>query len=67
MITYASYDFETWTQASCLGFRRDPVAPRPEVRDHNVAEEVHQGAMAQQLLTSLFVRVNNGLLCFADF
>ncbi len=45
MITYASYDFETWTQASCLGFRRDQVAPRPEVRDHNVAEEAHQGAM----------------------
>jgi len=45
MISYASYDFETWTQASCLGFRRDEVAPRPEVLDHNVAEEAHQGAM----------------------
>ncbi len=29
MVTFASYDFETWTQASCLGFQRDNVPPRP--------------------------------------
>ena len=45
MITFASYDFETWTQASCLGFRRDDIPPRPVEPLHNMAEEAHQGAM----------------------
>ena len=45
MITFASYDFEIWTQTSCLGFRRDQIPPRPTLLDHNMAEEAHQGAM----------------------
>ena len=45
MISFASYNFETWTQASCLGFRRDNIPPRPMSPDHNMAEEAHQGAM----------------------
>ena len=45
MVTYASYDFETWTQAAHLGFRRDDIPPSPMQPDHNIAEEAHQGAM----------------------
>ncbi len=47
MVTFASYDFETWTQASCLSFRRDDVPPRRMEPHHNMAEEAHQGAMLQ--------------------
>ena len=45
MVTFASYDFETWTQASCLSFQRDNVPPRPMAPHHNMSEEAHQGAM----------------------
>ena len=45
MVTFASYDFETWTQASCLSFSRDNVLPRPMEPYHNMSEEAHQGAM----------------------
>ena len=45
MLTFASYDFENWTQASCLGFRRDNIPPRPMSPKNNMAEEAHQGAM----------------------
>jgi hypothetical protein len=44
MSTYASYDFETWTEASCLSFRRDAVSPQPMPTEWNVGEEVHLGA-----------------------
>lgn len=53
LATFASYDFEHWTQASCLGFRRDPVPPAPLPFDPlssaprakwNQSEEVHLGA-----------------------
>jgi hypothetical protein len=44
LATFASYDFEHWTQASCLGFRRDPIPPRPMIYEWNAAEEVHLGA-----------------------
>ncbi len=29
LATFVSYDFEHWTEASCMGFRRDPLPPRP--------------------------------------
>ena len=53
LATFASYDFETWTQASCLGYRRDMVPPEPLLYDPlssapkakwNQSEEVHLGA-----------------------
>ena len=44
LATFASRDFETWTQASCLGFRRDAVPPHPMPTEWNVGEEVHLGA-----------------------
>jgi hypothetical protein len=44
MATYASRDFKTWTQASCLSFRRDAVSPHPMPTEWNVGEEVHIGA-----------------------
>jgi hypothetical protein len=46
LVTFASYDFVNWTQASALGFRRDNVPPRPMCYDWNTAEEVHLGTCA---------------------
>ena len=45
MITFASYDFEHWTQAAVPSFRRDNVPPRPPT-DFEVhrGEQVHVGA-----------------------
>ena len=42
--TFASYDFEHWTESSCMGFRRDNIPPRPMAGHWNTAEEVHLGA-----------------------
>lgn len=44
MSTFASRDFETWTQGSCISFRRDAVSPHPMHTEWNVGEEVHLGA-----------------------
>jgi hypothetical protein len=44
LVTFASYDFEHWTQATCLGFRRDSLPPRPMRYEWNAGEEVHLGA-----------------------
>jgi hypothetical protein len=45
MATHASFDFETWTEASAMGFRRDPLPPRPVTRTGSVdGEQVHLGA-----------------------
>ena len=44
MVNFASYDFEHWTQSSCMGFRRDNIPPRPMAAYWNIDEEVHQGA-----------------------
>jgi len=47
LITYASYDFENWTFASCLGFRRDRIPHRTiaQIDDAgNSGEQVHLGA-----------------------
>ena len=44
LATYASYDFEHWTEAACMGFRRDNIPPRQMATYRNAAEEVHLGA-----------------------
>lgn len=47
LVTYASYDFEHWTQASCLGFYRDrlPVLAMQDIASRGTAgEQVHLGA-----------------------
>ena len=45
MITYASYDFERWTHAAALSFRKDSIPPRPpEDFEPHRGEQVHEGA-----------------------
>jgi hypothetical protein len=45
MITHMSYDFENWTTASVMGFRRDPIPPHPLDRGESTSgEQVHLGA-----------------------
>ncbi len=45
MLTWASYDFETWTHAAVPSFRRDPQPPRPILDfEWHRGEQVHQGA-----------------------
>ena len=43
MVTYASYDFERWTSATALSFRRGPIVDLPPDK-WNTLEEVHLGA-----------------------
>lgn len=45
MQTFASYDFETWTQSSHMSFRRDNIPPRPptDFEGHR-GPQVHLGA-----------------------
>jgi len=44
MITYASYDFEHWTHAAALGFRRDNIPPRlPTDFEPHRGPQVHEG------------------------
>ena len=42
--TRASYDFEHWTQSTCLGLRRDNIPPRPMKYDYQAGEQIHLGA-----------------------
>ncbi len=42
--TRISYNFEHWTQSTCLGLRRDDVPPRPMQYRHHAGEQVHLGA-----------------------
>ena len=45
LVTFASYDFEHWTEASCLGFRRGNLPPRPiETHASTAGEQAHLGA-----------------------
>ena len=47
LVTYVSYDFEHWAEASCRGFRRHNVPPRPVLSGGSVGsvgEQVHLGA-----------------------
>jgi len=45
METYASYDFEHWTEGSALSMTRSPRLEGPDLEDRqNIWEEVHMGA-----------------------
>lgn len=44
LIVLASYDFERWTDAAVLGFRRDAVPPRTVLHHYNMGPQVHLGA-----------------------
>ena len=44
LVTFASNDFEHWTQSSAVGFRRDSIPPRRMLAPWNTDEEVHLGA-----------------------
>lgn len=45
MVTYASYDFEHWTTAGHVSFRRDSLPPRlPSSFSGHEGEQIHQGA-----------------------
>ena len=44
LLTLVSYDFEHWTDAGALGFRRDDVPPRPVHLNYQVGPQVHLGA-----------------------
>ena len=45
MVTHMSYDFENWTEATAMGFRRDPLPPHPLDRAVSTSgEQVHIGA-----------------------
>ncbi len=45
LVTHISYDFEHWTQSTAMGFRRDPLPPRPVGHTGGVdGEQVHLGA-----------------------
>jgi len=43
MVTFASYDFEHWTQAGALSFHRAPITEY-SLQQWNTLEEVHLGA-----------------------
>ena len=44
-VTFASYDFEHWTHAAALSFRKDNVPPRtPSDFEPHRGEQVHEGA-----------------------
>ncbi len=44
METYASYDFDHWTEASALSMTRSPRLEGPDLEDrNNVGEEIHLG------------------------
>ena len=44
LVTCASYDFEHWTEATCLGLRRSNISPQPAAAGKNSGEQVHLGA-----------------------
>ena len=44
LVVHISRDFEHWTEAACLGFRRDPLPPKPMNYYENAGEQVHLGA-----------------------
>jgi hypothetical protein len=44
-VTFVSYDFEHWTQAGHISFRRDAIPPRPPADfEFHRGEQVHMGA-----------------------
>ena len=43
LVLFASYDFEHWIEASCLGFRRENIPPPPVGYGDHQGEQVHLG------------------------
>lgn len=44
LVTYISYDFEQWSEASCVGLRRGFSVYQPQPFGANAGEQVHLGA-----------------------
>ena len=44
LVTYLSYDFENWTDASCMGLRRSNITPQPATAGRNAGQQIHLGA-----------------------
>lgn len=44
LVSHISYDFENWSQASCMGMRRSNVTPRSPVAGSSAGEQIHLGA-----------------------
>ena len=44
LVVFSTYDFEHWSEATCLGFRRESIPTRPVVSGFNEGEQVHGGA-----------------------
>ena len=44
LVSHFSYDFENWTQASCMGMRRANITPRAAVAGGATGEQIHLGA-----------------------
>jgi hypothetical protein len=44
LVTYISYDFENWSEASCVGLRRGYSVHQPRPFGSNAGEQVHLGA-----------------------
>lgn len=45
LVSHVSYDFENWTRASAMGFRRDVIPPRvAAVQGREEGEQIHMGA-----------------------
>ena len=44
LVTMASYDFDHWMDASCMGFRRGGIPPHPVEFYAHAGEQVHLGA-----------------------
>ncbi|MCY3900926.1 MAG: hypothetical protein OXF86_20290 [Caldilineaceae bacterium] len=44
LVSHISYDFENWSQASCMGMRRSNVSPRSPVTGGSAGEQIHLGA-----------------------
>ena len=44
LVSHVSYDFENWTESTCLGFSRSNVPPRPLQFYAHAGEQIHLGA-----------------------
>ena len=44
LVTHISYDFENWSQATCMGMRRANISPSSPVAGGSTGEQIHLGA-----------------------
>lgn len=44
LVSYISYDFENWSEASCMGMRRSNVTPLAATAGSSAGEQIHLGA-----------------------